>query len=52
MREMRLIVGRLLRRYEINLIPGQSYERRVHGSSYLVQGFYNVGVKRRAGVTP
>ncbi|KAE9368279.1 cytochrome P450 [Stipitochalara longipes BDJ] len=44
-KEMRLIIGRLLHKYEISLIPGQSHERRNHTTAWFVQGFYNVGVK-------
>lgn len=45
------MLARLLRRYEISLIPRQSHESRFHGTPYLIQGFYNVGVKPRAGAT-
>jgi len=46
-REIRLILGKLLRKYEINLVPGQSHERRNHTTAWFVQGFYKVNVKPR-----
>ncbi|PMD36797.1 cytochrome P450 [Hyaloscypha variabilis F] len=47
MREMRLIFARLLLRYELSLVPGQSHERRYHSTPWFVQGFYKVEVKLR-----
>jgi hypothetical protein len=44
---MRLILGRLLHKYDVSLIPGQSHERRNHTTTRFLQGFYNVGVKPR-----
>ena len=47
LREMRLILAALIRRYELSLVPGQSHEVRVHTVPWFLQGFYNVGLKRR-----
>ncbi|KUJ07792.1 cytochrome P450 [Mollisia scopiformis] len=47
MREMRLILARLVRRYELSLVEGQSHERRYHSTPWFVQGFYKVGIKQR-----
>ncbi|KAL2073943.1 hypothetical protein VTL71DRAFT_11269 [Oculimacula yallundae] len=47
LREMRLILSTIIRRYEMTLIPGQSHEQRVHTVPWFVQGFYNVGLKPR-----
>ncbi|KAE9378887.1 cytochrome P450 [Stipitochalara longipes BDJ] len=46
-KEMRLILARLVLRYEISLVPGQSHERRYHSTPWFVQGFYKVGIKLR-----
>lgn len=48
LRELRLILATLVRRYELSLIPGQSHELRVHTVPWFKQGFYNVGLKRRS----
>jgi cytochrome P450 len=47
LREMRLILATLIRRYELSLVSGQSHEVRVHTVPWFRQGFYNVGLKRR-----
>lgn len=47
LKELRLIIVMVLRRYELSLVPGQSHEMRVHTVPWFKQGFYNVGVKAR-----
>jgi hypothetical protein len=44
---MRLILARLVHRYELTLVPGQLHERRYHTTASFVQGFFNVRVKQR-----
>lgn len=40
---MRPILARLLRRYEVSLVKGQSHERRYHLTAWFVQGFIRLG---------
>ncbi|KUJ06610.1 cytochrome P450 [Mollisia scopiformis] len=47
LKELRLILVTLIRRYELSLVPGQSHEMRLHTVPWFTQGFYNVGVKQR-----
>jgi hypothetical protein len=47
LKELRLILATLMRRYELSLVPGQSHELRVHTVPWFKQGFYKVGVKMR-----
>ncbi|PMD33538.1 cytochrome P450 [Hyaloscypha variabilis F] len=48
LKELRLILVTLIRRYELSLVEGQSHELRVHTVPWFKQGFYNVGVKLRS----
>ncbi|PVH81743.1 cytochrome P450 [Cadophora sp. DSE1049] len=48
LKEMRIILSTIVRRYEMTLIPGQSHEQRVHTVPWFVQGYYKVGLKPRA----
>jgi hypothetical protein len=50
MRELRLVIVRLLKRYEFSLIEGQSHEIKNHLVTYLTAGRYLVGVRLRPGV--
>jgi len=47
LKEMRIILSTIMRRYEMSLIPGQSHEQRVHTVPWFVQGYYRVGLKPR-----
>ncbi|ATZ49028.1 hypothetical protein BCIN_04g02280 [Botrytis cinerea B05.10] len=47
LREIRLILATVLRRFELDLIPGQSHELRVHAVPYFKEGKYLMGVKVR-----
>lgn len=47
LKELRLIMATLVRRYELSLVLGQSHEMRVHTVPWFKQGYYNVGVKLR-----
>ena len=47
MKEMRLILATLVRRYELALIPGQSHKMFSQIVPVFEQGFYNVGIKPR-----
>ncbi|KAH7408064.1 cytochrome P450 [Cadophora sp. MPI-SDFR-AT-0126] len=47
LKEMRIILSTIVRRYEMTLIPGQSHEQRVHTVPWFVQGYYKVGLKPR-----
>jgi len=44
---MRLVLATLVRKYDLSLVPGQSYEMRVHVVPYFTSGKYLVGVKSR-----
>ena len=48
MKEMRIILATLVRRYELTLVPGQSHRMFVKIVPNFKQGFYNVGIKPRA----
>lgn len=47
MKEMRIALSTIIRRYEMSLIPGQSHEQRVHTVPWFVQGYYKVGLRPR-----
>ncbi|KAE9365295.1 cytochrome P450, partial [Stipitochalara longipes BDJ] len=47
MKEMRLILATLVRRYELTLIPGQSHKLYWSIVPKFKQGFYNIGIKPR-----
>jgi cytochrome P450 len=47
MKELRLILATLVRRYELVEVKGQSKEMRVHTVPWFTQGGYSVGVRRR-----
>ncbi|PMD30788.1 cytochrome P450 [Hyaloscypha variabilis F] len=47
MKEMRLVLATLVRRYELTLVPGQSHKLFWSLVPRFRQGFYNVGVKPR-----
>jgi len=47
MKEMRLILATLVRRYELALVPGQSHKMFWRMVPVFEQGFYNVGIKAR-----
>ncbi|KAH9207521.1 cytochrome P450 [Leptodontidium sp. 2 PMI_412] len=47
LKEMRIILSTIIRRYEMSLIPGQSHEQRVHTVPWFLQGYYKVGLKPR-----
>ncbi|CZT12574.1 hypothetical protein WAI453_005583 [Rhynchosporium graminicola] len=47
LKEMRIILSTIVRRYEMTLIEGQSHEQKVHTVPWFVQGFYKVGLKPR-----
>lgn len=47
MREMRLVIATLVRRYELSLVEGQSEEQIDHIVPFFVQGGYWVGVRKR-----
>lgn len=47
LKELRLILATLIRRYELSLVQGQSHELRVHTVPWFKQGFYKVRVKVR-----
>lgn len=47
LKELRLILATLVRRYVLSLVEGQSHELRVHSVPWFKQGFYKVGVKLR-----
>jgi hypothetical protein len=47
LKELRLILVTIIRRYELSLVEGQSHELRVHTVPWFKQGYYNVGVKMR-----
>jgi hypothetical protein len=48
LKELRLILVTIIRRYELSLVEGQSHELRVHTVPWFKQGYYNVGVKMRS----
>ena len=48
LKELRLILATLVRRYELERIPGQSEELRVWVVPAFKDGKYMVGVKQRA----
>jgi hypothetical protein len=50
MREIRLILVRLLKRYELSLVEGQSHEVKYHLVAQLAAKKYFVGVRLRPGV--
>ena len=47
LKELRLILVTIIRRYELSLVAGQSHELRVHTVPWFKQGYYKVGVKMR-----
>jgi cytochrome P450 len=47
LKELRLILVTLFRRFELSLVPGQSGELRFATTASFKQGFYKVGVKPR-----
>jgi hypothetical protein len=47
LKELRLILVTIIRRYELSLVEGQSHELRVHTLPWFKQGYYMVGVKTR-----
>ncbi len=47
LKELRLILATLMKRYEWSLVEGQSHELRVHTVPWFTQGFYKAGVKLR-----
>jgi cytochrome P450 len=47
MKEMRLILATLVRRYEATLVPGQPHRRFWKIVPVLKQGFYDVGIRPR-----
>jgi hypothetical protein len=47
LRELRLILVTVIRRYEISLVEGQSHEVLLSTTPYMEQGFYNVGFRKR-----
>ena len=47
LREIRLILATVIRRFELDLIPGQSHELRVHAVPYFKEGKYLMGLKTR-----
>lgn len=48
LKEMRMILSTMVRRYELSLIPGQSHEMRVHTVPWFYQGYYKVGFRPRS----
>jgi cytochrome P450 len=48
LKELRLILATLVRKYELTLVPGQSHKLKVFTVPKFVQGFYNIGVKPKA----
>ncbi|KAF7946606.1 hypothetical protein EAE96_009601 [Botrytis aclada] len=47
LREIRLILATVIRRFELDLMPGQSHELRVHAVPYFKEGKYLMGVRVR-----
>ncbi|PQE07514.1 hypothetical protein CJF30_00007251 [Rutstroemia sp. NJR-2017a BBW] len=47
LRELRLILATMIRRFDLTLVPGQSHELMVHTVPYLKEGKYLVGMKMR-----
>ncbi|KAF7882809.1 uncharacterized protein EAF02_006172 [Botrytis sinoallii] len=47
LREIRLILATVIRRFELDLIPGQSHELKVHAVPYFKEGKYLMGVRVR-----
>ena len=47
LKELRLILVTLLRKFDLSIVEGQNYELRVHTVPYLKQGKYLVSVKKR-----
>lgn len=47
LKELRLILVTLLRKFELSVVEGQNYEILVHTVPYFKQGKYLVGVKPR-----
>lgn len=45
MKEIRLILAMLVRRYELELVPGQSHAMRVYLVPYFTAGKFLVGVR-------
>jgi hypothetical protein len=47
LKELRLILVMLLKKFDLKYVEGQNYEMRVHTVPYLKQRKYLVGVKPR-----
>jgi cytochrome P450 len=47
LKELRLIIATMVRRYELSLVEGQSHELRTYIVPYFKQGFYKIGLKLR-----
>ncbi|TGO34982.1 hypothetical protein BHYA_0174g00060 [Botrytis hyacinthi] len=47
LREIRLILATVIRRFELDLMPGQSHELKVHAVPYFKEGKYLMGVRVR-----
>ncbi|KAM3072746.1 hypothetical protein ACMFMF_007078 [Clarireedia jacksonii] len=47
LRELRLILATMIRRFDLTLVPGQNHELRVHTVPYFKEGKYLVGLKMR-----
>ena len=47
LKELRLVLATMLRRFELCLVEGQSHEMKVHSVPYFIQGGYHVGLRPR-----